>query len=194
VTSITTTYTDGIYKDADGDIIRVENGKAEIVGTGHDGVPYIDMSRAYWLADLPRTASTPVAPVPFPKPTLPNGIYRERDGDTIIVLDGKAVEIVATGDGCSLDNETHTDLLGEDDFLDGAVRLIAPKPEDVEPPMPADGVYADKDGDIVQVKDGRIRYLSDYVAYGSASNFFDGTEDFHTYGPYVPLVEEDATK
>lgn len=200
MTSITTTYANGIYKDADSDIIRVENGKAEVIGTSHDGQPYINMRQAFKIADLPARSprdsfSFGGVPVPAPKPTLPNGIYRERGGDTVIVLDGKAVEIVATGDGCPLSNEDHMDLLSDDDFLDGAVRLVAPEPEDVKPTVPDNGVYADTDGDIVQVKDGRIRYLSGYVEFGDdPSDFQDGASDFAIYGPYVSLVEEDATK
>lgn len=200
MTSITTTYANGIYKDADGDVIRVENGKAEVIGTSHDGQPYINMRQAFKIADLPERSSRDSfsfgsAPVPAPKPELPDGIYRERDGDTVLVRDGRAVEILATGDICPVTDSAHLACLDDEDFLKDAVRLVAPTPEEIVPTVPADGVYADKDGDIVQVKGGLLRYLSGYVEYGDEpSPFRDDEGDFVTYGPYVPLVEEDASK
>jgi hypothetical protein len=200
VTSITTTYADGIYKDADSDIIRVENGKAEVIGTSHDEQPYINMRQTWKIADLPKkplntSFSFGGVPVPAPEPTLPDGIYRERNGDTVLVRDGKAVEILATNDSCPVTEGAHVSCLEEEDFLKDAVRLVAPTPEEIKPVVPADGVYADTDGDIVQIKNGSIRYLSEFVDYGEEPGTFqDGASDFTMFSPYVPLVEEGSSK
>lgn len=195
MTRIVINHPDGIYQDVDGDIIRVEAGQAEVIGTGHDGLPTIDMDFAVKIADLPMNPlnasfSFGGAPVPAPEPELPDGIYRERDGDTVLVRDGKAVEILATGDICPVTDLAHVSCLDDEDFLKDAVRLVAPTTEEVKPPVPADGVYADKDGDIVQVKGSQARYIGTTGLRG----WFDATEDITEYGPYVPLVEEDASK
>lgn len=196
MTSITTTYADGIYKDADSDIIRVENGKAEVIGTSHDGQPYINMRQAFKIADLPTRplavfASDGGAPAPAPELMLPDGIYRERYRDTVLVRDGKAVEILATGDGCPVTDAAHVSCLDGENFLKDAVRLVAQSGEEVKPTVPADGVYADKDGDILQIKGTRARYFYRTSGFGG---WFDAEEDVREYGPYVPLVEEDASK
>lgn len=196
MTSITTTYADGIYKDADSDIIRVENGKAEVIGTYHAGQPYINMRRTWKIADLPTKplavfASDGSAPVPAPEPTLPDGIYRE-DGsvpDTFFIQDGKAVEVLATTDGCATEQSGHQAALADLD-LKSLTRLVAPTPEEVKPTVPVSGVYADKDGDIVQFKGNQMRYIYP----NGPGGWFDADEDVREFGPYVPLVEEDSSK
>lgn len=178
-----TTYEPGIYQDIDGDVIKVTaDGTQTVIAYGTPGWEFgnhIDMDYATKIADLIETAAVD------PKPTvLEDGVYRDtEDGDAVLVEDGKVVEVLATSDGCdaSVHLAFYTGYAGATQSL---VRLVAP--ENNEGPLPTDGFYADNDGDLVQVKDGQVRYLTGRVR---TDVWFDLSEEHDVYGPYTPLVE-----
>lgn len=124
------------------------------------------------------------------EPTIPDGVYVTNypdAGDTVIVKDGKAIEVLETSDGC--DPKGHSGFLNDTFYLTGAVRLVAP--EIVEPEPLPDGIYADSYGDLVHIKDGKARnlvddggrgYLYSYDTYGTGE------------GPFTPAIKEDTAK
>lgn len=119
-------------------------------------------------------------------PALPDGVYRETGGDIVLVRDGKAVEILETNDGCPRDNVDHLSSLSQDNYLSGAVRLVAA--DRTATSSVPDGVYTDSEGDVVHVKDNKVRY------FNARNNPTYYEDDLTVYGPYIPLVEEDSTK
>ncbi len=182
-----TTYEPGIYQDIDGDVIKVTaDGKKTIIAYGTPGWEFgniIDMDYATKIADLVETG------LADPKPAvLEDGVYRDtEDGDVVLVEGGKVVQVLATGDGC--DDGNHWDFYRDDPTATQClVRLVAPEDADN---LPADGFYADKDGDLVQVKGDRMRYIdSDTVL--DLSGWFDLKQEHDSYQPYAPLVEAAA--
>lgn len=177
-----TTYEPGIYQDVDHDIIKVDaTGKTSIIGVGHDGFPVVDLSFATKIAELPRSER----PAPT-EPVLEDGANPDKvDGEVVLVEDGKVVEVLHTGDGCS--TATHLGYYTSDNpDLSALVRLAAADTTDrLVPPLPADGFYSDRDGDVVQVKGDQSRYVSPF----DLGPWEDAREPFTIYGPYTPLVE-----
>lgn len=182
-----TYYQPGIYRDTDGDIIQVDSrGIPEIIAYGTPGNPggnYIDMSRTTKIADLVAPPTEPPA-----EPTLEDGVYRAPDdGEVVLVEGGKVVEVLATGDSCS--TESHLPYYQGHPDLSVLVRLVVP--EDDSDTLPTDGFYADKDGDLVQVRDGQMRYL-DSGDVDDLDAWFDLAQEYANFAPYTPLVEAAA--
>lgn len=181
-----TIYPSGIYRDVDGDVIKVDaDGIATVIGTGHEGTPYIDMTQATWLAALPKDERRTQVQAE-PKPVLEDGVYRDKvDGEVVLVVGGEVVAVLETGDGCS--TESHLSYYTDDNpDLSVLVRLVAPT--DDNDTLPTDGVYADKDGDLVQVKGSQMRYL-DSGDPDDLDGWFDLAQEFALFAPYTPLVE-----
>lgn len=178
-----TTYEPGIYQDIDGDVIRVDvDGTQTIIAYGTPGWSlgnHIDMDYATKIADLVETAAGD------PKPAvLEDGVYRDEDGDVVLVEDGKVIEVLHTGD--SYAPWVHLGYYqGNNPDLSDLVRLAAPA-DDTELPTPTDGFYADKDGDLVQVKGDQMRYLGSSV---DLDGWFDLAQEYANFQPYTPLVE-----
>lgn len=160
-----------------GIVIRVaEEGTADRrIGTSYE----VEAVRDNFTQTISQHYLTAAPPEPV-KPVLADGVYLTALGDTVLVLSGKAVEILETGDGCP--REDHNFRLGESDILSAATRLVAATTQATVP----NGVYTDSDGDVVHVKDGKVRYLTSGTVYHA--------DDFEVYGPYIPLVQEDSTK
>lgn len=183
-----TTYEPGIYRDVDGDVIKVDiSGTPSIIGVGHDGFPVIDMSFARKIADLPRSERP--APTAAHAPALEDGVYRDTDdGEVVLIEGGKVVEVLDTGDSCS--TESHLPYYQDNSpDLSMLVRLVAP--EDDSETLPTDGFYADKDGDLVQVKGDKMRYI-DSGDIDDLPDWLDLAQEHANFAPYTPLVEAAA--
>lgn len=180
-----TTYEPGIYQDIDGDVIKVTaDGTQTIIAYGTPGWAlgnHIDMDYATKIADLVETAAVDPAPT-----ALEDGVYRDTDdGEVVLVEGGKVVEVLVTGDFCS--TESHLPYYTEGDAdLSDLVRLVAP--DDASDTLPTDGFYADKDGDLVQVKGDRMRYVGSGDRY-DLDTWINLRDEYANYAPYTPLVE-----
>lgn len=178
--SVYTTYDDGIYQDSDGDIVLVDDNQAALIGTGHNGDTYIDLSRSKKIADLPRNQNVSLpapAPEPVKPPRLADGVYQYIDGEIVQSIDGE-IHTLLSSDSCP-DHDVFWNSLDLDDF-DDLVRLTAAPFE-----TPRDGVYTDKDGDFTLFKDGQGYWLTPI----EAPDFSDPYPAPEFYAPYTPLVE-----
>lgn len=155
-----------------------EEDTGSFIGTAYE----VEAVRDGFTQTISQRYLTAAPPEPV-KPVLADGVYRTRLDDTVLVLNGKAVEILESSDDCP--REDHAFWLNEHDALDGATRLVA---ADAGATAVPDGVYTDSDGDVVHVKDNEVRYL-----HGSYAAIYNA-EDIKSYGPYIPLVQEGSTK
>lgn len=122
-------------------------------------------------------------------PTLADGVYKETGAypDTVLVRDGKVVEVLIATDGC-VDEISIADHLSwfqaGDHRLEDLVRLVAPGEPKPEPLL--DGIYVDSEGDIVQIKDGKARDLQSPRGTVYSIAYYEEP----IYHPYRPVVLE----
>lgn len=179
-------YVDPEFYGKTGVVNRVEeeDDTLSVIGTAYgvqaDGKGYSQTISQRYLSAAPE-------PEPTPEPVA-DGVYREKDdeyADTVLVKDGKVVEVLIAGDGCEGPEyiADHLRVFQSASFsFDKVVRLVAPK---VEKPVVADGIYVDNSGDIVQIKDGKHRDLQSGVTVFTSAGYEDPA-----YGPYTPVVTE----
>lgn len=145
-------------------------------------------SKGYSQTISQRYLSAAPEPEPAPEPVA-DGVYREKDdeyADTVLVKDGKVVEVLIAGDGCEGPEyiADHLRVFQSASFsFDKVVRLVAPE---TEKPTLVDGIYVDNSGDIVQIKNGQHRDLQS--AFGTVFTIEDLEDPI--YGPYTPVVTE----